>query len=148
MRPELPFWRRKSLDELTPREWESLCDGCGRCCLNKIEDEQSKDLFFTNVACRLLDPETCRCTNYRRRFELVSDCTGLTVNRPEDFEQLPVTCAYRRLAEGKGLAWWHPLISGRAESVDEAGVSVRGKTISEEHVHSRDLEQYIVDWFD
>lgn len=133
-----PFWQRKRLDELDTAEWEALCDGCGRCCLHKIEDDDTGELYATDVACRLLDGESCLCSNYPQRHEHVPDCLTLTPERIAEFGWLPVTCAYRRLAEGRGLAWWHPLVSGRAETVHEAGVSVRGQTVPEQRITSTD----------
>lgn len=143
-----PFWETKSLAAMSPEEWELLCDGCGRCCVNKLEDEDTEAVFFTSVACRLLDANSCRCSRYRDRAKLVSDCISLSPERTADFRYLPRSCAYRRLFEGRGLAVWHPLISGRADTVHEAGVSVRGRTISESVVHPDDLQGHIVDWFD
>lgn len=125
-----PFWRRKSLDEMTDREWEALCDGCARCCLHKLEDEDTGEVFFTRVACKLLDITGCRCTHYAERTRWVSDCLDLrkTLYRRE---WLPSTCAYRLLAEGQDLPDWHPLRSKRPESVHRAGISVRDFAISE-----------------
>ncbi|MDX1541560.1 MAG: YcgN family cysteine cluster protein [Geminicoccaceae bacterium] len=143
---ELPFWQRKSLAEMTPDEWEQLCDGCGRCCLLKLEDEDTAEVVYTDVACRLLDLGTCRCTRYPIRRRLVRDCVALTPENLERLEWMPSTCAYRRLHEGRGLPDWHPLVTGRAESVHEAGISVRGRVLREGTVADEDLEDRIVDW--
>lgn len=125
------FWKRKSLEEMTPEEWESLCDGCALCCLQKIEDEDTGELFFTDVACRLLDTHKCRCTNYQARARKVADCLVLTADKPELYEWLPASCAYRLVAGGNDLPEWHPLKTGDPESVHEAGISVRGRVKSE-----------------
>ena len=140
------FWKEKSLTEMSRQEWESLCDGCARCCLHKLEDEDSGEVHYTSVVCKYLDESTCRCTSYQDRHSLVPDCVWLTPDTVEAFRWLPTTCAYRLVAEGKDLAWWHPLVSGRAESVQEAGISVRGKCISEEHVHPDNFEENIIRW--
>ncbi len=140
------FWQTKSLAQMTVPEWESLCDGCGRCCLAKLEDEDTGELFFTRVACRLLDLKTCRCRNYAQRANLVADCVTLTAETITDFNWLPGTCAYRLLAEGKPLFDWHPLLSGDPQSVRRAGISVQGKVLSEQHVHPDALEEHIVKW--
>lgn len=124
-------------------EWESLCDGCGRCCLHKLEDIDSGKLFYTSVVCHLFDDQHCRCTRYKQRTRLVPDCLVL---RPDNLDQinfLPETCAYRLLNEGQDLPAWHPLVSGDPESVHRAGISVRGKVISEVYVHPDDLVNYI-----
>lgn len=148
MRSEQPFWQTQNLQDLTTEEWEALCDGCGKCCLHKIEDEDSGQVYFTNVACRLLDLQTCRCQDYQHRSEQVPDCLMLTVDRVHAIDWLPESCAYRRLAEGRGLAMWHPLVSGDSETVRLAGISVCGKAIPEEQADLSKLEDRVVDWFD
>lgn len=140
----IPFWQRKSLTEMTGPEWESLCDGCGKCCLNKLEHEDTGEILYTNAACRLLDLDTCRCTSYEDRQRFVPDCRCLTPQNVGKIPWLPSTCAYRLLAEGKTLPWWHPLVSGTTDTVIEAGISVFGRVVSERDVE--DMEDYIVDW--
>ena len=142
------FWNTKTLHEMLPDEWESLCDGCGRCCLHKLEDIDTGLYFYTNVACRLLNSETCCCTDYTQRRTLVKDCVLISPSDSDQYNWLPVTCAYRRLAEGKSLEWWHPLISGDPETVHEAGISVRGRTVSESTVPTEQLEDHIISWID
>jgi uncharacterized protein len=140
------FWREKSLAEMTEPEWESLCDGCGRCCLYKLEDEDTGEILFTRVACRLLDIETCRCAHYSKRSEWVPDCLNLRQGFTQ-FHWLPPTCAYRLLAKGWGLPTWHPLVSGRTESVHEAGRSARDFAILESEVGC--VEDHVIedqDW--
>lgn len=127
MSAELPFWKAKSLAEMSDAEWESLCDGCGRCCLIKMEDEDSGQYYFTDVACRLFDQASCRCRDYANRDAEVPDCVRLTPANAGSFGWMPPSCAYRLLAEGKSLPDWHPLVSGRAETVQESGASVAGR---------------------
>jgi len=144
---DAPFWQRKRLAEMTKAEWESLCDGCGRCCLVKLEDADSEDTYFTDVGCRLLDGETCRCRDYPHRSQKVHDCVRLTPKVVSQIHWLPPTCAYRLLDEGKDLYWWHPLLSGDPDTVHQAGVSVRGRVKdSEDDVPDETLEDRIVDW--
>jgi uncharacterized cysteine cluster protein YcgN (CxxCxxCC family) len=142
-----PFWRTKRMSEMTPAEWESLCDGCGRCCLNKLIDEDTHQTVFTDVGCRLLDAQTCRCSDYARRQSRVKDCIRLTWRNIKRLTWLPPTCGYRLVAEGRDLAWWHPLVSGSSETVHTAGISVRGRvTASEKDVPDNKLEEYVVSW--
>lgn len=140
------FWENKGLHEFSEEEWESLCDGCARCCLIKLEDIDSGDLAFTNVACHLLDQETCQCKSYSERHIKVPDCIKVTPENSAELEWMPPTCAYRRLAEGKGLASWHPLISGTPQSVVDAGVSVKGRVVSEKGIPEKDLEDHLAMW--
>lgn len=141
------FWERFPLHALTAQEWEALCDGCGRCCLVRLEDEDTGEHFCTRLSCRLLDTRTCQCSDYAHRTERVPGCVQVT---PEvaGWDWLPATCAYRRLARGQGLAAWHPLISGDPASVHRAGISVRGRVISEAGVPEDDYETHIVHWLD
>lgn len=123
-----PYWKVKSLEEMTSAEWESLCDGCGKCCLAKLEDEDTGEIHWTSVVCRLFDEKTCRCGDYPNRFAKVDDCVRLTPKNVGTISWLPSTCAYRLLAEGHDLYWWHPLVSGDPDTVHIAGISVRGRT--------------------
>jgi len=141
-----PFWKRKRLDEMTGEEWESLCDGCARCCLLKLENVDTGDVFYTDVACRLLDIGACRCTHYKDRRKFVHDCVSLTPKNVGKLDWMPSTCAYRLVHEGKDLYGWHPLVSGDSDSVHKAGMSVRGRVVPEKSVDDDDLEDHIVEW--
>jgi uncharacterized protein len=140
-----PFWQRKKLAELTVEEWESLCDGCGRCCLKKLQDEATGKIAYTDVACKLLDRDRCRCRRYENRHERVPDCVALRGDE-RTFDWLPTTCAYRKLAAGKPLEWWHPLVSGDPETVHLAGISVRGRTLAEADVTGDELDTRVIRW--
>lgn len=144
-----PFWQRKTLGEMSRHEWESLCDGCGRCCLVKLADEETGETFPTSVVCRLFHLDTCRCTQYAERHRLVPDCVRLEPETVFGCDWLPDSCAYRRLAQGRDLAWWHPLVSGDRRTVVDAGISVYGNVVPEQAVHpDESLEEYAVRWVD
>ena len=140
------FWETKTLDELDDEEWEALCDGCAQCCRLRFRDGESDQVVTTTLVCALLDLPTRRCTNYPKRHELVPDCVELTPEAARKFDWLPETCAYRRVAEGRPLEDWHPLISGTAETVTQAGVSVTDKVISVANVHPDDIASNILKW--
>jgi uncharacterized cysteine cluster protein YcgN (CxxCxxCC family) len=141
-----PFWETKQLGDMSQKEWESLCDGCGRCCLVKLEDEDTGEIHTTDVSCRLLNGDTCRCKNYPNRHEIVDDCIKLDPGNVTELGWLPATCAYRLVWEGKPLEAWHPLISGNRETVHESGISVRAKVTNEDEVALEDLPSWICDW--
>ena len=142
-----PFWRVKTLEEMTEPEWESLCDGCGRCCLVKLEDEDSAKIHYTSLACKLLDAGLCNCSDYKNRASIVTDCIKLTPASVRSLTWLPPTCGYRLVREGRDLMWWHPLVSGSRETVHQAGVSVRGRVVaSEEDVPEEDWVDHMVTW--
>lgn len=146
LKAQEPFWH-KGLENLTKKEWESLCDGCGRCCLVKLEDEDTGEIHFTDIACKLFDAGACQCKNYPQRQEYVTDCIKLTPEKVKTLPWLPPTCAYRLVEEGKELRWWHPLVSGSAETVHEAGISVRGRVgAMEGKIRLRNYVDRIVEW--
>lgn len=138
------FWERFPLEELTAEEWEALCDGCGQCCLLKCQDDDTGELVVLDLACELLDVGSCRCSDYANRFARVPDCTRLTPERVDEFRWLPYSCAYRRVAEGRKLARWHPLLSGDPERVHRKGVSVRGFAVSSQGVPEEAYEDHII----
>lgn len=140
----LSFWESKTLQQMSIDEWESLCDGCGKCCLIKIEDDDSGDVFTTNIACRLLDIELCRCVQYAERKKHVANCLVLDAQQKDAYRWLPETCAYRLLYEGKPLFSWHPLISGDAGSVHQAEISVRAYAQSEKYIHPEQHIEHII----
>ena len=139
-----PFWETTSLKDMTRKQWESLCDGCALCCLHKLEDEDTEEVYYTDVHCRYMDTTNCNCTVYLERQEKVPNCVWLTPNQASEFHWLPDSCAYRVLAEGRKLAEWHPLISGDPNSVHEAGVSIKGKGVADNQVAEEDWEDHII----
>jgi len=140
------FWRSKSLQTMSAQEWESLCDGCALCCLHKVEDEDTKEVFYTSVVCNLLDFDNCRCTRYEDRCTLVPDCVKLRPEDVQEFHWLPPTCGYRLIHEGKDLPEWHPLISGRQETVIEANASVLSYyEVKDNEISDEDFVDYIMD---
>ncbi|NBC32625.1 MAG: YcgN family cysteine cluster protein [Alphaproteobacteria bacterium] len=143
---DAPFWRTTPLAEMTAAEWESLCDGCAKCCLVKLQDIATDDIAYTDVACRLLDLDACRCTDYPNRQRRVPNCVALSPANIDELDWMPSSCAYRLLADGEDLPWWHPLVSGRADSVHLAGISVRGRAVPEKSVPNRALFDRIVTW--
>ncbi|MCL1073194.1 YcgN family cysteine cluster protein [Shewanella dokdonensis] len=140
----MSFWLSKTLNEMTQDEWEQLCDGCGKCCLNKLIDDETDKLYYTNVACKLLSDKDCSCSHYSQRFEIVPQCTAVTPQNIASLDWLPDSCAYRRLSLGRPLPSWHPLLTGSKKQMHKKGMSVKGKTVNETRV--RDLEDYIVIW--
>lgn len=144
--PELPFWKTKTLAEMTEPEWESLCDGCGKCCLIGLEDADTGEIYLTDVACKLLDGQSCRCSNYPDRKKIVTDCVKLTPKNVPRYKWIPKTCAYRLVSEKRDLFWWHPLVSGDPETVHAANVSVRGRTRPEGRLKMAGLMRRITKW--
>lgn len=147
MSEQTPFWQ-KPLTEMTDQEWEALCDGCGKCCLNKLIDDDTDDVYFTNVACQLLNHKSCRCNKYETRFDYVPDCYKITPENVGELDWLPPSCAYKRLNEGRGLPSWHPLLTGSASAMHAAGMSIRNKVLDELDVgtESHILLGCIVHW--
>lgn len=147
-RPARPYWETKRLEDMNREEWEALCDGCARCCLIKLEDDDTSEIHLTRLSCKLLHVKSCRCSKYEQRFELMSDCVAITPEKIAQIRWLPVSCAYRRLQEGRGLAWWHPLISGDPETVHQAGISVKSFAMSEARVKEENFMRYIIEDFE
>ena len=145
----MSFWRTKKLPEMSNEEWESLCDNCGKCCLHKLEDEDTGDIYFTSVACKLIDLETCRCTRYPERTKLVPECLDLKQYDFSQYDWLPSTCAYRLVNNGEELPFWHPLLAKSSDSVRDAGVSISSYALRESEVDNiEDLEDYIIEWME
>ena len=142
---EKPFWQTVKLTDMTAAQWEAVCDGCAKCCLVKLQDEDSGEIVFTDIVCNLLDQQSCRCTHYEERTNLVPDCVKLTKDNLDKIDFMPPSCAYRLLHEGKDLPQWHPLVSGSADSVVVAGMSVKGRVIAE-MAFDGDSEDRVVDW--
>ena len=140
------FWKNYALDELTQNEWEALCDGCGLCCLIKLEDEETREVAYTKVACKLLDCSTARCSDYPNRLNFVPDCIQLSQSKLDELHWLPPSCAYKRLNEGKSLPRWHYLNTGTRDTVQKAKKSAAGRCISETEINQDDIEEYIVRW--
>jgi uncharacterized cysteine cluster protein YcgN (CxxCxxCC family) len=141
-----PFWERKTFAEMDQKEWESLCDGCARCCMIKLQDDETEEVFYTSIVCDLLDQNECRCTRYPERHKLVENCVQLSPEKITEFDWLPTSCAYRTLAEGRKLQWWHPLLSGRQETVHQADISVRGKVVAKSQIREDDEQDMIIHW--
>ncbi len=139
-----PFWQTKTLDEMDRTEWESLCDGCGRCCLVKLEDEDTQEIHLTRLSCRLLDVGSCRCSDYANRQSKVPDCIAIDPAKVRNLSWLPPTCGYRLVEEGRDLPWWHPLVSGSQDTVHEAGISVRGWALNETRIKPDQFHRYII----
>ncbi|PIE43090.1 MAG: hypothetical protein CSA50_07115 [Gammaproteobacteria bacterium] len=140
----MSFWQVKTLDEMSPEEWESLCDGCGKCCLHKLEDEDDGEIYYTDIACRYLDEQKCQCTVYRQRLEKVPECMCLKAVDLAGMSWLPATCAYRLLYEGKSLPDWHPLVSGNLQTIHNAGMSVKGRIVAETSVAEDEWQDHII----
>lgn len=140
------FWQQRELEDFNPDEWERLCDGCGKCCLHKLEDEQSGEVVYTRVACKLLNSSSCRCRDYPNRQRKVKQCIQVTPEMARSGNSLPSTCAYRLVAQGLDLPDWHPLLSGNRDSAVEQGHSVAGLVLDEEYVHPDGFDEHIINW--
>lgn len=141
-----PWWQTKSLDQMDDAQWEALCDGCAKCCLVKLEDADTEEIYYTNVSCQLLDTESCRCSDYEGRHKIVDDCIKLDRSNVNKLEWLPQSCSYRLVAAGESLPEWHHLITGDREAMHNYGASLRGKVTSELNVHDDDIEDHIIRW--
>ena len=141
-----PWWQTKSLDQMDDAQWEALCDGCAKCCLVKLEDADTEEIYYTNVSCQLLDTESCRCSDYAGRHKVVDDCMKLDRSNVNKLEWLPQSCSYRLVAAGEALPEWHHLITGDREAMHNYGASLRGKVTSELNVHDDDIEDHIIRW--
>lgn len=141
---DAPFWKTVPMEQMTPQQWESLCDGCGLCCLHKVEDDDG-EIWPTRVACLLLDTQTCRCKSYPDRIDYVPECLTMTPKLAHSLEWLPQSCAYKRVANKQALPWWHYLVTGDRQTVHEVGISAKGRSISEQYV-PEDYTFHIVDW--
>jgi len=144
----MSFWKTRKLNEMTTEEWESLCDNCGKCCLHKLEDEDTGQIVYTSVACRLIDLNNCRCTRYSERTRLVPECIELKHYNFVELHWLPSTCAYRLINDGNELPAWHPLMTGSSESIKDACISISSYAIKESDVFDEDLEDFVLDWLD
>jgi uncharacterized protein len=140
------FWETKKLAQMSVAEWESLCDGCARCCLVKLQDEDTDEVFFTNVVCDLIDLDSCQCSDYANRCRRVPECIDLKQHDFKNYTWLPATCAYRLLIDGDSLEWWHPLISGTTETVKDAGISISSFAVKQADIGDDDLGDYILEW--
>lgn len=140
------FWKHKSLEQLNDQEWEQLCDGCGRCCLQKLECADTGEIFYTELACRLLDLQDCSCTDYANRTQVVESCLDLRELKANDWQFMPSSCAYRLLYEGKPLFDWHPLIAGNHLLMETAGIFVKGRVLHDIDVEEDDFEEHLVTW--
>lgn len=142
----MSFWKTKKLGEMTTEEWESLCDRCGKCCLIKLEDEDTREIHFTSVVCKYIDLKTCRCTRYDERTRLVPQCLDLKQHDFAEFNWLPSTCAYRLLSDGEDLPAWHPLLTGNGKSVEKAGISIKSYAMKETEIDRP--EEHVIRWLD